>query len=307
MKQRGCFYILLIILSIGLLTGCGLKEREQKGIVYKIYYINESDTKVISKDFLSETKDRDLLLQTFLSELAIPQIGTYKAVLNDLVSVSEYEIYENQLTLNLGEGFRTLEPIQAILTRAALVRTFCQIEGIKTVTITVNGEPIFDSAGNIIGPMTADMFIDNAGKEINAVENVKFTLYFADAEGQELIPITREVEFVSNISIEKVVVEQLILGPTDGDGVATINPSTKVISVTVNDGICYVNLSNDFLTSVGTISPELVIYSIVNSLVELNNVNKVQIAIDGETNLLFMEKMDLSVLYERDLDLIKKQ
>ena len=47
------------------------------------------------------------------------------------------------------------------------------------------------------------------------------------------------------------------------------------------------------------------IYSIVNSLVELSNVNKVQIAVNGKTDIVFRETFNLVNLYERNLELIK--
>ena len=46
------------------------------------------------------------------------------------------------------------------------------------------------------------------------------------------------------------------------------------------------------------------IYSIVNSLTELGNINKVQILIDGEMNI-HLGEYDLSTPFERDLDMIR--
>ena len=50
------------------------------------------------------------------------------------------------------------------------------------------------------------------------------------------------------------------------------------------------------------IAEPIVIYSIVNSLVELSNVNKVQIAVNGDSNKIYRDSYDLSVMYERNLD-----
>ena len=51
-------------------------------------------------------------------------------------------------------------------------------------------------------------------------------------------------------------------------------------------------------------TPEATIYSIVNSLTGLNNVKKVQILLNGETNVIYREKLDLSTYFERNLDII---
>ena len=121
------------------------------------------------------------------------------------------------------------------------------------------------------------------------------------------MPVSRSVEYNTNVSLEKLVMEQLILGPSKLEAYPTINPATKVINVTVNDGTCYVNLDQTFLTQVYTVSSEVTIYSIVNSLVELDNVNKVQILINGESEISFRESMNLNTTFGRNLDLIESQ
>lgn len=87
-------------------------------------------------------------------------------------------------------------------------------------------------------------------------------------------------------------VERLIAGPDaeNEELYPVINPATKVLGVTVKDGTCYVNLDNGFLTQTYNVSAEVQIYSIVNSLVELSNINKVQIAVNGNTDMIFREK-----------------
>ena len=69
------------------------------------------------------------------------------------------------------------------------------------------------------------------------------------------------------------------------DGYPTINPAVTILGVTVRDRVCYVNLSKEFLTPVYDVTSQVALYSIVNSLVELPGVNKVQFSIDGDTNV----------------------
>jgi len=45
------------------------------------------------------------------------------------------------------------------------------------------------------------------------------------------------------------------------------------------------------------VSSEVTIYSIVNSLVELDNVNKVQILVNGESEISYRESISLTVTY----------
>ena len=76
-------------------------------------------------------------------------------------------------------------------------------------------------------------------------------------------------------------------------------------SVTVKDGVCYVNLDENFLTQIPNITPEVTIYSIANSLIEqLKNVNKVQISVNGDSKINYRDKFPLDAYYEKKEDLV---
>ena len=72
------------------------------------------------------------------------------------------------------------------------------------------------------------------------------------------------------------------------------------------DGVCYVNLGDSFRNQNAEVMEEVVLYSIVNSLTELQGVSKVQISINGSTEGDIRYSYDLSKLYERNLELIKE-
>ena len=117
------------------------------------------------------------------------------------------------------------------------------------------------------------------------------------------------MRYNTNISLEKLVVEQLVYGPVEQKGNSkvaypTLNSGTKIIGVNIKDGICYVNLNITFLTLNNNVTADVVIYSLVNSLTELPGVLKVQLAVDGETEVKLGEKA-LSALFERNLELIQ--
>ena len=111
---------------------------------------------------------------------------------------------------------------------------------------------------------------------------------------------------ISSISMERLVIEQLLKGPASDESYPTINPSTKLLSITVKDGVCYLNFSKDILTPVNNVTSDVTIYSIVNSLVEVSNINKVEISIEGSKELKFRDKYELTTLFERNLDLVQQ-
>ena len=132
-------------------------------------------------------------------------------------------------------------------------------------------------------------------------ELVKVKLYFANAAGDKLIASYREKHYSTNTPLERFVVEELIAGPSGQiEGLyPVINPETKIVNILTKDGICYVNLDSNFLTVINNVSTEVAVYSIVNSLVELDNINKVQILVNGEVPPTFSNST-----FERNLDYV---
>ncbi len=118
---------------------------------------------------------------------------------------------------------------------------------------------------------------------------------------------TEAVAYNSNISMEKLVCEHIISGPLSGGSYPVTSPDVRLMAVTTKDGVCYVNLSKEFLQKQGNLRDEVVLYSFVNSLTELPNVNKVQFMIDSETEISFGEHSYLNAPFERDLALVNSE
>lgn len=296
----------LVIVSALFCAACGSESQPESGKVYNIYYVDNDETKTLAREYVSETEESQELLAELLGQLGeIPSKFEYKAPLASGFVLTGYTIDNGQITMNFDEHYKEMDRVREVLMRAAIVRTVTQVSEINYVSFMVQGEPLTDSSGNAIGTMSADLFIDNAGNEINAYEKVNLHLYFANEDGSGLVEENRRnVVYSSNISLEKLVVEKLIEGPMAEGAYPTVNPETKVISVTIKDGICYVNLNEAFLNQPYNVSADVTIYSLTNSLVELSNVNKVQISINGESNVAYRENVALSSVFERNLDLL---
>ena len=63
--------------------------------------------------------------------------------------------------------------------------------------------------------------------------------------------------------------------------------------------------SEEFLTPMNNVTSQTVLYSIVNSLVELPGINRVQISIDGNTDVTYRDNVSLTTVFERNLDLVE--
>lgn len=295
-------YVVLAALSAALaLSACGAEEEPDENTV-QIYYISNSETKVEAHPHVMESTDTEEKVDELIQCLSTnPEKLEYKAPLLMGFQVLNVSWDGEKVLLDVDASYLELPTAAEVLTRASVVRTLTQLDKVNYVGITVEGNQLFDSLGNVVGWMNADQFIDNNGNEINTYEQVRVMLYFAGEDGTNLIAAYREKYYSTNIPLERFVVDELIAGPSGHvEGLyPTINPATKVLSVMTKDGICYVNMDDSFLTVVNNVSTDVSIYSIVNSLVELNNINKVQILINGETPSGFSSNM-----FERNLDIV---
>ena len=100
--------------------------------------------------------------------------------------------------------------------------------------------------------------------------------------------------------------DELIKGPFTTSLKATIPSDTKVISVTMNEGICYVNFDEGFLNSLSDVLDSITIYSIVDSLSEMPNVSRVQILVNGKSDKNY-NTISLGTSVERNLDYLKEE
>lgn len=287
-------------------TACGeAKTLNTEAKEMMIYYINREDTKLVTETFPVDDGGTEFIVQALLERLeAQPESLELKPILEDNVVIKNWKVEEKQVILNFESSYTKLEKTKEILVRAAVVRTLTQLPEVEYVSFQLNGKPLKDFMGNPIGTMTRDSFIDNAGTETNSYEKVKLKLYFANESGDKLVAVNRTLVYNSNVSLEKLVVEQLIEGPSNKETYPTLNKDTKIVSITTKDGVCYVNLNEAFLKQIPEVSTEVMIYSITNSLVELSNVNKVQILINGDSDTTFREKKLLKTIFERNLEIV---
>ena len=195
-----------------------------------------------------------------------------------------------------------MDAAREVLARAGVVKTFAQLSDIQYVKFQIDGQPFLDSNQKPIGIMNQDSFLENSGENLNSYQETDVVLYFVSKDGEKLVKEERKVYFDRNVTLETVVVEQLLKGPRES-AKPTLSSNVKVVSVTTVDNICYVNLSRDFVQDALPLREEIPIYSIVNSLVDTCGVKKVQIAVEGFTDETFGEQMHLDQFYEKNEEL----
>ncbi len=295
--------LLLSFLMLFSLTGC--QEREAKEGEYQIYYLNMEMTKLVAEPYNSSGATGEALVNELLVKLkSAPESKELRQTIPVNVQVNGFQFNGSYLYVDFSNEYKDLTLTQEVLIRAAIARTLLQVEECSLVSFTVNSEPLYTANGTLVGPMSKDSFVENPGKQISSSVETTLTLYFSNSEGTGLVKETREVHYNTNISMEKLILEQLIQGTDASGALDTMPSSTKLISVSTADGVCYVNLSESFVNQDAVVNEEIVLYSIVNSLTEVPGVTRVQLSINGDTTGNVRYTYPLSKMYERDLSFV---
>ena len=300
-KRKITALVMALVLGAVAFSGCGKKETESK---YKIYYVNEEQGEVLAESFVPSEETTQTMLEEMTEKLNKKNAEGH-TLLPENIEIQSCVDDDGMIRVDFNQEYHDLNPVDEVLLRASIVKDYVQIPNIYLVTITAEGTPIVDSQGQEIGAMSLDSFLENTGKEIMAYQYKELNLYFTNEEGNQLVPEARQVYYNGNTPIEKVIVEQLLRGPGESGHYATLPSDTQIVGVSVADGIAYVNLGKQFVDEALPVDAQIPIYSIVNSLIDAGNVSQVQISINGDTSLLFKDKVDMNQLFQVNHELEK--
>lgn len=305
--KKTSYWILFLVVTL-LCCGCSSKK-EQDNQEISVYYLNSSDRMLSTSQYEVESTGTEAMVKEVLEALQNPDnFKKFHTVFLSDVKVESYEVKGNLVRVYFNMQYANLKPSEEVLLRAAVVQTLVQVQGIEFVSFYVGNEALKDKAGNTVGLMSASDFLQSEDLLVDEYQKKNLTLYFASEDGTALVAEQREgVRYNANTSIEKLVVEQLKKGPKTTGAKETIPGKATLLSVTTKDGICYVNFDSGFLAEGYMQKPEITIYSVVNSIIQNCNVNQVQILIDGSSEVVFRNTMNLNVPFSMNKDWIKEQ
>ena len=302
--MRRWFSVLAVLI---LLAGCSRSESEEETADYFMYYLSLDGNQVVENACEPEASQGEELIQEFAEKFnETPEKEDYQRLMAKDVEIEGWTLEDSTLTLKIRGPYESMSRPREVLVRTGLVRGFTQIPEVERVQITTEDGELKDSSGNVIGPMTRESFVENAGKEINNYQYTTLTLYFANETGDKLVSETRSVYYSTSMPLERVVVEQLVKGPSEEGHYAVLSPDTNILSVTTSDNIAYVNFDETFVNGTISVAQEIPIYALVNSITTNCPVQRVQFSINGESDVTFRESMKLNQFYEKDLSYLEE-
>lgn len=309
--------LLVILLVAAVISGCTRKGEKVEvipgAVNTKIYCIKNEETELVSENYAAtQTDPRNMIWELIRRMEEGPSDINYKKAKPDDVEVERIELRQDgKLALYFNAAYNQVTGVNEVLMRAALVKTLCQVPEVESIEFYVDNQPLMLTGDKPVGFMRGDDFIDNTGDETNFYQYADVSLYFANQDATALIEVPVSIKYEGNIALAQLIVEQLIHGTGKINGAQKLGckdciPSgTKINKISVTEGICYLDLSQEFMDHIDGMDARLTIYSIVNSLVDLSNIDKVCFTIDGETKEYYQDSLSFSQDFERNLDIVE--
>jgi len=299
---------LLMVFAFALgLCACANEAQETTQIAegaFNIYYIEAGSDRLTSvARELAGTNETERVAEMFAAMLegddehlsAIPSQLSYKA------SVIDSDILNVYFTGNL----EAVTPAARLLFAAAVTRTLTQLPEVAGIMLYVNDEILRDQAGKSFGILRTSNFVNNAADAAEDYRESEITLFFANEKGDMLVKSIVKATYRSTATLERVIVESLISGPSESGLYAAVPPTTTLLSITTRDSICYVNLDSKFINETLTGFDAVPVYAIVNSLTQLDGVSQVQLSINGVSDISMpLGEISLSQPFSYNEDII---
>lgn len=267
MKRCKLIGMIFVILC---LTACG-KDTLSSGRVsladnmIHLYVVEENTIGCAPNDFQLKTPDvvttcvEDIM--TAMTALDTSKIDSYTYMFGE----------DNSLQMNITMQDGTYEQEDILLEMAAVTKTLFQLEDISSISLSVQ-----DATSDIMKQelFTRDTIYYYDCDDPSLMEH-DITMYVPNEQGTALQSYGIKVQAEPQTSDQELIVRELVQKNV-------LPQDTKVNQVSVHGSVCYLDLSIEIASGVGTLPPELTIYAVVNSVIAQTGVDRVQILIDGK-------------------------
>lgn len=286
----------LVLVAVVTFGGCSSEVPDGKREV-RIYFGSQSGDSLVSETgYVDKSAFKDKLTTVkavFDVLIAGPAEEGHRALIPDGVTlrgVSVSELDKNMINIDLSGDYYSAgasgrKASDELLARYSIISTLCEIDGVDKVKIYINGKDLRSRGGkgDIVTAMSGESVHVNSPSSVETQTEKFVTLYFAGKDGKKLYSETRKATMTDN-SIEKTVVTELIKGPVSEDLSRTFSADTALISIETTEDVCFVNFTPAFMSGIesGSSAEKLAVYSIVNSLTRIAGIEKVQILMDGK-------------------------
>lgn len=282
MKKRRILALLGALLAAA--AGCAAQAGQSAagtGETYLVYYSALSDPQgasAVEGEPRTLSEGQAEVPALFQALLAKPSTQGLSSPFPTGLRLLDWTLEEGQLHLDLSEQYYTLSGVDLTLADACLTLTLCQLEGVDSVYVTVEGDELpYRSMQHL---SDGDILLDGGADEPMALD---IELWYLTAGGRGLGVERRQIVKTVEQTVAEAVLSAWAEGPRQEGLLPCLPQGSQIRSVELRDGVCAVDLSQEFLQGL----PEeestaaLMVYAMVNTLCQLEGVDAVQLYIDG--------------------------
>lgn len=288
----GVIFVVILTILISIFSIISNKKSDGFDKI-SIYYYDKTNNKISPEKIKLKLNKNDFLDIIFTEMKSQPKSSNLKSVVPQNLSILDYDLNNYLLTVNFSNEYNKMTEIDKLIFKAGFVWSLTDTDFVNGVKFLVDGKDI--SYNEQCQILNRNNIVLNPFISPDKIQQETVVLYFANKENK-LVAEERNIEFKQNKSMELHIVEELIAGPIQNNTLKTIPLETKIRNIKTEDSICYIDLSSDFINKMPPDQQQqtLAIYSIVNSLTNLDAINKVQFLIDGEKTTLLNQPIDIS-------------
>lgn len=274
----------IALLMAGLLflcSGCaGLQEPDKikMDFYYRISNDKPSGSAVIAETRYLESDAIPVVMETLLKG-PLKESGKMRTFPEN-VRLLSYAMNEGILTLDLSEGFASLSGYDLMLAQYCIVLTLSQLDNVDGINLMVDGQKVPGGASGILTKTNA-LFTG----EIQDPYTISSQLYFPTKDGTSMGVEYRVITINSVDAVGRTqgILNELLAGPKEAELSPCLSGGTMQIS-SIQGNVCTVSIDEEALGNLISDDDtfQVKLYSIVNSLTELDDIDKVVFLLHGE-------------------------
>lgn len=261
----------IILLSI--LCSCS-SDAPANNTTHKLFFANSSNrAELVSVDTtLTAANTEDAIVELF-SKLTSPENESHTSVIPKSVHLLDSSFNDGICNLILSEPYKNLSPYSLVAVNFVLVNTMSGLPGVKQVSITSENDTKTFSADNFLTSLPPAYY-----------DSHTLNLHYPTIDYSETVKLEMTFVHEDEKTLEACVIELLAQSPENPDLRSPFPEGTKVNNIYREGTMCVLDLSPEFVTAAphSAEAEKAIIYSIVNTLTELPDINSVKILIDGK-------------------------
>jgi len=277
----------LLLLVTCIISGCSLlsgKQEAKYNASVNLYYGSPGNERLVYETrTIDYNEPEDKYLATLNALLLGPKDSKLVANIAKGTQVLNISRSQKDLTVNLSRDFLSFAGSSGeIVAVGSIVNTLVQFPEIDRVKIQVAGKDLSGPSGMTRGFMTE--FENNFEPATNTRHIV---LYFADQDANFVHPEPRQIRVTPNISeteFIKIVLLELISGPTSGTLYRTIPHEVNVLSIVRESDLVKVDFSSEMITKHwgGAAGEAMTVNSLTATLTDLTGIKRVLLTVEGQ-------------------------